>query len=98
MTKLKRPEREVPTVYRAVFNFETFRRLTLRERLAILFGRRNIEVMTTVRTQHAAGKFNPEIVVRLTPKQAPEGGDESYQGHLGTPIPMAGKTLDAPIK
>ncbi len=96
MTKLKRPEREVPTTYRAVFNFETFRRLTFRERLAILFGWRNIEVLTTVQTQHASGKFRPDIVIRLTDKQAPEGGDEAYAGYLGTPIPMAGKTPDAP--
>jgi hypothetical protein len=78
-------DREVPTVYRHCFQFETFRPLKWKERLKILFGQ-NIEVVTMVATMHACGKFRPEIAVRLTKLKKPPGGEDAYAGYVGTPI------------
>ena len=85
MSRYKPNDREVPTVYRHCFQFETFRPLKWRERLKILLGQ-NIEVVTMVATMHACGKFRPEIAVRLTKQKVPPGGEDAYAGYVGTPL------------
>lgn len=83
--RIKPVDREVPTVYKAILNFDTFRPLTFRERLRILFGK-NIEVKCVIATEWKFGKFRPEIAITLTDQKKPLGGEEAYAGYLGTPI------------
>ena len=88
MSKHHKPkDREVPTVYKATFSFETFRKLRFIERVKILLFGYNIEVRTFVATEWKCGKFRPEISVGLTKQSEPAGGEEAYEGYMGTPLP-----------
>lgn len=63
--------RTLPTMFKHIVKVEWYRRFTLRERIAILFGA-NFVAMIGVATQHSPGSLQPLIVGNVSKHTTPD--------------------------